>query len=53
VTIDLTHSPIWDASSIAALDAIEAKYRGLGSVVTLVGLDERSAAFRQRLAGIL
>jgi SulP family sulfate permease len=53
VTIDLTHSPIWDASSIAALDAIEAKYRGLGSVVTLVGLDERSAAFRQRLTGIL
>ncbi|WP_158921324.1 SulP family inorganic anion transporter [Acidisphaera sp. S103] len=53
VTIDLTHSPIWDVSSVAALDAIETKYRDLGSVVTFVGLDERSAAFRQRLSGIL
>src|ERR1700692_1529909 len=31
VAIDLTHSQIWDASSVAALDAIETQYRAHGA----------------------
>ena len=53
VTIDLTHSQIWDASSVAALDSIETKYRDHGSAVTFTGLDERSLAFHNRLTGHL
>jgi sulfate permease, SulP family len=53
VTIDLTHSQIWDASSVAALDSIETKYRDHGAKVTFVGLDQRSTAFHGRLTGQL
>ncbi|MCU1403800.1 MAG: hypothetical protein JWQ43_103 [Glaciihabitans sp.] len=50
VIVDLTHAQIWDASSVAALDAIETKYRAHGSTVEFVGLDERSSRFHQRLS---
>lgn len=53
VTVDFTHSQIWDASSVAALDAIETKYRQHGAVVTFTGLDSRSRAFHERLTGRL
>ncbi len=53
VTIDFAHSQIWDASSVATLDAIGAKYRDRGAVMTLTGLDERSSAFHERLTGTL
>jgi sulfate permease, SulP family len=53
VLIDLTHSQIWDASSVAALDAIETKYRDHGASVTFVGLDQRSSSFHERLTGQL
>lgn len=53
VTVDLTHSQIWDASTVAALDSIETKYRTLGSTIVFVGLDQRSAAFHERLSGQL
>jgi sulfate permease, SulP family len=53
VTIDLTHSQIWDASTVAALDSIEVKYRALGRTIALQGLDQRSTAFRERLTGQL
>jgi SulP family sulfate permease len=53
VAIDLTHSQIWDASSVAALDSIAAKYREHGAVVTFTGLDPRSSAFHARLTGQL
>jgi SulP family sulfate permease len=53
VVIDLTHSQIWDASSVAALDAIQTKYRDHGTSVAFTGLDARSAAFHQRLTGQL
>ena len=45
VKIDFTHSQIWDASSVAALDAVETKYRAHGRVITFIGLDPRSLAF--------
>lgn len=53
VTVDLSHSQIWDASSVAALDAVETKYRAHGTAVTFFGLDARSRAFHGRLTGQL
>ncbi|KNC15663.1 transporter [Pantoea sp. RIT-PI-b] len=53
VTIDLTHAQIWDASSVAALDAIEYRYQRHGATVTFIGLDNRSSDFRDRLSGNL
>ena len=53
VTIDLTHAQIWDASSVAALDAIEYRYQRHGATVTFTGLDNRSSDFRDRLSGNL
>jgi SulP family sulfate permease len=51
VTIDLSSAQIWDASTVAALDSIETKYRDRGSTVTLEGLDLRSTGFHRRLSG--
>jgi SulP family sulfate permease len=53
VTIDLTHAQIWDASSVAALDSIQTRYRELGANVAITGLDPRSTAFHGRLTGQL
>jgi sulfate permease, SulP family len=53
ITVDLTHSQIWDASSVATLDALETKYRNLGRAITFTGLDPRSLAFHGRLTGQL
>ena len=53
VSIDLTHSQIWDASTVAALDSIETKYRERGATVRFIGLDQRSSAFHERLTGQL
>lgn len=53
VVIDLTHAQIWDASSVAALDAIEERYHRHAATVTYIGLDNRSQDFHQRLSGHL
>ncbi|MEU1433698.1 SulP family inorganic anion transporter [Streptomyces sp. NPDC005786] len=53
VVIDLSGTHIWDASSVAALDAIETKYAEHGKKVTIVGLNEPSADMHGRLAGQL
>lgn len=53
VVIDLSATHIWDASSVAALDAIETKYARRGKRVEIVGLDEHSTLLRERLAGAL
>lgn len=53
VVIDLTDAHIWDASSVAALDAIETKYAQRGKTVTIIGLNKPSAAIHDRLAGEL
>ncbi|MEV8310964.1 SulP family inorganic anion transporter [Streptomyces flavidovirens] len=53
VVIDLTDAHIWDASSVAALDAIETKYAQRGKKVTIVGLNEPSAEMHDKLAGQL
>ena len=53
VVIDLSRSHIWDASTVATLDAITQKYAARDKTVTITGLNEASAARHQRLAGHL
>jgi len=53
VTVDLSGSRVWDASSVAALDAVEAKYREHGASVDIVGLDDISRRFHGRMSGHL
>lgn len=53
VVIDLRDSHVWDASSVASLDAIETKYAAHGATVELTGLNEHSAFFHGRLTGSL
>jgi sulfate permease, SulP family len=53
VTIDFSKSQIWDASTVAALDSIEVKYRQHDIDVQFTGLDDRSRAFHARLSGNL
>jgi SulP family sulfate permease len=53
VVIDLHASHLWDASTIAALDAITEKYRNHGKEVRIVGLNDASVQMRERLAGRL
>ncbi|WP_369217194.1 SulP family inorganic anion transporter [Streptomyces flavofungini] len=51
VVIDLTSAHIWDASSVAALDAVETKYAQRGKKVEIIGLNEPSARIHRRLSG--
>ncbi len=51
VVIDLSRSHVWDASSVAALDAIEAKYAQLGRRVTFTGMNDATTGFHGRLSG--
>ncbi|GAB2736027.1 SulP family inorganic anion transporter [Amycolatopsis magusensis] len=53
VVIDLTDARIWDASTVAALDAVIGKYAARGKEVELVGLDGHSATMHDRLSGNL
>lgn len=51
VVIDLSGSHIWDASSVAALDAIETKYAQHGTTVEIIGMNPGTSAFHARLSG--
>ncbi|MDS1269699.1 SulP family inorganic anion transporter [Lipingzhangella sp. LS1_29] len=53
VMIDLSRAHIWDASTVAALDAITTKYAERYKTVEIVGLNQRSAALHDRLSGEL
>ncbi len=53
VIIDMSQAHVWDASSVAALDAITTKYERRGKTVTIVGLNQHSADMHDRLAGQL
>ncbi|MEV4091277.1 SulP family inorganic anion transporter [Streptosporangium saharense] len=53
VVIDLTDAHIWDASSVAALDAVQAKYAARGKTVRIVGLNQDSAKRHGALSGEL
>jgi SulP family sulfate permease len=53
VVIDLSAAHIWDASSVAALDAIETKYTQRGKAVEIIGLNNPSADLHGKLTGEL
>ncbi|MCP2263136.1 SulP family inorganic anion transporter [Promicromonospora thailandica] len=53
VVIDMTDAHIWDASTVATLDAITTRYAAKGKTVTIVGMNDDSAARHERLAGNL
>ncbi|MFJ1588103.1 SulP family inorganic anion transporter [Streptomyces sp. NPDC088197] len=53
VVIDLTDAHIWDASSVAALDTVTAKYAARGKSVEIVGLNRASAQMHGNLTGEL
>jgi SulP family sulfate permease len=53
VVIDLSQAHVWDASTVAALDAITQKFESKGKRVEIVGLNEASAAIHDRLTGHL
>jgi sulfate permease, SulP family len=51
VVIDLSAAHVWDASSVAALDAIETKYAQRGKTVEITGLNPPSARLHGKLTG--
>ncbi|MFE4498355.1 SulP family inorganic anion transporter [Rhodococcus sp. NPDC056743] len=51
VIIDLSDAHIWDASTVATLDAITTKYAARGKNVEIVGLDAASAERHVHLSG--
>ncbi|QWB22565.1 MULTISPECIES: SulP family inorganic anion transporter [Streptomyces] len=53
VVIDFSAAHVWDASSVAALDAIETKYAQRGKTVEITGLNEPSARIHGTLSGEL
>lgn len=53
VVVDMSESHIWDASTVAALDAVTTKYRAKGKNVEIIGLDDDSADRHDRLSGTL
>ncbi|KZC95137.1 SulP family inorganic anion transporter [Clavibacter tessellarius] len=53
VVIDMSGSHVWDASTVAALDAITTKYERHGKRAEITGMNDSSAAMHGRLAGNL
>lgn len=53
IVINMADSHVWDASTVAALDSVIAKYESYGKQVVVQGLNKASAAMRQRLSGNL
>nr|WP_154799694.1 SulP family inorganic anion transporter [Cellulosimicrobium protaetiae] len=53
VVIDVTHAHVWDASTVATLDAIRTRYEARGKSVVVVGANADTTARLDRLAGRL
>ncbi|MCP9624870.1 SulP family inorganic anion transporter [Nocardia otitidiscaviarum] len=53
VIIDMSDAHIWDASTVATLDAITTKYASKGKHVEIIGLNPASELRRERLSGHL
>ena len=51
VVIDMTESHVWDASTVAALDAIVTKYEALGTNVEITGMNAYTETLHTRLSG--
>ena len=53
VVIDMSAAHVWEASTVAALDAVMTKYERLGKRVELTGMNARTSDFHSRLTGTL
>ncbi|MCX0271330.1 SulP family inorganic anion transporter [Nocardia zapadnayensis] len=53
IVIDMSETHIWDASTVATLDAITTKYAAKGKTVEIIGLNPASEARHGRLSGHL
>ncbi|XXM85041.1 SulP family inorganic anion transporter [Cellulosimicrobium sp. PMB13] len=53
IVIDMTKAHVWDASTVATLDAIRTRYAAKGKTVTIVGANPDTAERLDRLAGRL
>jgi SulP family sulfate permease len=53
VVVDLSDAQVWDASTVAVLDAVTHKYATRGKSVHIIGLTEHSAARFERHTGRL
>lgn len=53
IVIDMSRAHVWDASTIASLDAVRHKYETKGKKVTITGMDAASSARHDRLSGNL
>ncbi|MFC9964417.1 SulP family inorganic anion transporter [Nocardia ignorata] len=53
IVIDMSDAHIWDASTVATLDAITTKYAAKGKNVEIIGLNAASEARHDRLSGHL
>ena len=53
VVVNFSGAQIWDASTVAVLDSMRAKYAEHGITVRFTGLDARSASLHGRLSGSL
>lgn len=53
VVIDMTDAHVWDASTVATLDAIRTRYEAKGKTVTIVGANPDTTERLDRLAGKL
>ena len=53
VVLDLTDADIWDASTVATLDAVQQKYAEKGKTLSVIGLDGASQERLDTLSGRL
>nr|WP_241237266.1 SulP family inorganic anion transporter [Brachybacterium saurashtrense] len=53
VIIDLTAADVWDASTVASLDAVQSKYAERGKEARIIGLDGASLERLEKLSGNL
>lgn len=53
IVIDMSAAHIWDASTVATLDAVTTKYAAKGKTVTIVGMNDSSAQRHAQLSGQL
>ncbi|MEV8271970.1 SulP family inorganic anion transporter [Microbacterium sp. NPDC077184] len=51
IVIDMSRSHVWDASTVAALDAVVTKYRQRGKEVVLEGMNDATTQLHARLSG--
>jgi sulfate permease, SulP family len=53
VIVDLSRAKVWDASAVAALDAVTTHYAKHGTIVRITGLDHHGEALHTTLSGQL